>query len=259
MVSSNYVSDLFTLNGLVAVVTGGSSGIGRAAAEALGRAGARVVLIARNRRRLEIAADSLVDHGCSAAFICADLSERGAVRQAADAAAEPFGEPDILINCAAVNLRPHLSQLTERDWDTTLATNLTAPFLFGQRYGPVMARQGWGRIINVASQQTIRAFDNSGAYGVSKAAVSALTRSQAEAWSAHGVRVNAIAPGLVKTPLSAALFDNTDRTEAMARRTMVGRNGDVDDFAGLAVFLAGRACDYLTGQTIFLDGGFSVS
>lgn len=256
---AKYLSDLFALDGLVAVVTGGSSGIGRAIAESLGQAGAQVVLVARNRRRLEMASDAMRDSGCAAAFVCADLSDREDVKQAAEAASRPFGEPDILVNSAAVNLRPHMSKLTEREWDTTLDTNLTAPFLFGQLYAPGMIQRGWGRIINVASQQTSRAFNNSGVYGVSKAAIAALTRSQAEAYSAGGVRVNAIAPGLVETPSTTAVFANPEQREAMARRTMIGRNGEVDDMAGIAVFLAGRASDYITGQTIYVDGGFSVS
>jgi len=137
--------------------------------------------------------------------------------------------------------------------------NLTAPFLLGQAYGPRMAARGWGRIVNIASQQAIRAFDSSGGYGVSKAGICALTRSQAEAWSPDGVCCNAIAPGFVRTPLTRAVFDDPARAAAMAGRTLVGRNGELADFAGIAVFLAGPASGYLTGQTIFVDGGFSVA
>jgi gluconate 5-dehydrogenase len=140
-----------------------------------------------------------------------------------------------------------------------MAVNLDAPYLLGQRLGPAMAEAGWGRIINLASQQTIRAFGNSGAYGVSKAAVAGLTRSQAEAWSARGVCANAIAPGFVATPLTEEVFRDPARAEALARRTMAGRNGEPGDFAGVAVFLAGDASAYVTGQTIFVDGGFSAT
>lgn len=150
-----------------------------------------------------------------------------------------------------------MPELTEDDWDTTLAANLTAPFLLGRRLAPGMASRRWGRIVNVASQQTIRAFGNSGAYGVSKAGVAALTRSQAEAWSRDGVCVNAIAPGFVRTPLTEVVFGDPVQAEGMARRTMVGRNGELADFTGIAVFLASDASTYVTGQTIFVDGGFS--
>src|SRR5262249_44200056 len=155
-------------------------------------------------------------------------------------------EPDILVNAAAVNSRPPLGELAEADWDLTLEVNLTAPFLLGQRFGPAMADRGWGRIIHVASQQSVRAFGNSGGYGVSKAGLTGLTRSQAEAWSPRGVCVNAVAPGFVRTPLTEAVASDRKRSAALAGRTMVGRNGLVDDFTGIAVFLAGDSARYVT-------------
>ena len=256
---SAYLEELFSLAGRVAVVTGGSSGIGRVIAEALGRAGARVVVMARREGPLADTVRQLAAAGVAAEYVAVDLADRAAVRAAADRAAEPYGEPDILVTAAAVNLRPPLSTLTEADWDTTMAVNLDAPFLLGQRFGPGMAERGWGRIIHLVSQQAVRAYGNSGAYGVSKGGVASLTRSQAEAWSRYGVCCNAIAPGIVRTPMTAAIFEDPQRAAAMAARTMVGRNGEATDFAGLAVFLASPACAYLTGQTIFLDGGFSVA
>lgn len=243
--------------GRTAVVTGGSSGIGAAIAGALGRAGACVVLVARREDTLSTVTGELREAGCDVAWVSADLGDRQALRRAADEVVKPFGDPDILVNSAGVNIRPPLGDLSEQDWDETMAVNLTAPFLLGQRFGPEMAQRGWGRIINVASQQSIRAFGNSGAYGVSKAAISALTRSQAEAWSQRGVCVNAIAPGFVHTPLTRAVFADPARAAAMASRTMTGRNSELGDLVGPAVFLAGDACGYVTGQTIFVDGGFS--
>jgi len=256
---SAYLEELFSLAGRVAVVTGGSSGIGRVIAEALGRAGARVVVMARREGPLADTVRQLAAAGVAAEYVAVDLADRAAVRAAADRAAEPYGEPDILVTAAAVNLRPPLSTLTEADWDTTMAVNLDAPFLLGQRFGPGMAERGWGRIIHLVSQQAVRAYGNSGAYGVSKGGVASLTRSQAEAWSRYGVCCNAIAPGIVRTPMTAAIFADPQRAAAMAARTMAGRNGEATDFAGLAVFLASPACAYLTGQAIFLDGGFSVA
>jgi NAD(P)-dependent dehydrogenase (short-subunit alcohol dehydrogenase family) len=253
----DYLDALFSLRGLVAVVTGGSSGIGGAVARALGRAGASVVLVARGEPALRDAAAGLERDGAQAAWVAADLGDREALGRCAGEATRPFGEPDVLVNAAGVNLRPPMEALGTGDWDRTMAVNLDAAFLLGQRYGPAMAARGFGRIINLASQQSIRAFGNSGAYGVSKAGISALTRSQAEAWSSRGVCCNAIAPGFVHTPLARAALEDPERARALAARTMIGRNGELDDFPGVAVFLASRASGYLTGQTVFVDGGFS--
>ncbi|MGC9540582.1 SDR family NAD(P)-dependent oxidoreductase [Streptomyces sp. UG1] len=258
MISQAYLSELFSLDGRVALVTGGSSGIGRAIAEALARAGARVVIVARKEAELAGTVGELEAHGCRAAWVSADLGTREGVRGAADEAAQAFGEPDILVNCAGINLRPPMGELGEEVWDTTMAVNLEAPHLLGQRFGPGMAERGFGRIIHITSQQAHRAFVQSGAYGVSKGALESLARSQAEAWSPYGVTCNTLVPGFVMTPLNARLSSDPDKVAALAARTMVGRNGLAEDFAGAAVFLASRASAYVTGQSIFVDGGFSV-
>ncbi|MGW5355224.1 SDR family NAD(P)-dependent oxidoreductase [Streptomyces sp. NPDC004031] len=258
MISQTYLSDLFSLDGRVAVVTGGSSGIGRAVAGALARAGAGVVVVARREAELASTVEELTADGCRAAWVSADLSTRDGTRAAAEEAAQVFGEPDILVNCAGINLRPPMSELGEEVWDTTMAVNLEAPYLLGQRFGPRMAERGFGRIIHISSQQAHRAFVQSGAYGVSKGALESLARSQAEAWSPHGVTCNTLVPGFVMTPLNARLSSDPERVAALAARTMVGRNGLAEDFAGAAVFLASRASAYVTGQAIFVDGGFSV-
>src|SRR5580693_5010656 len=181
---TGFLRELFSLEGRVAVVTGGSSGIGEAMASALAFAGARVVIVARDPTRLSATCKSMRDSGCEVAWVSADRAE---VRRGASAAAAAFGEPDILVNCAGVNLRPPLASLSEEHWDLMLAVNVTAPFVLGQRFGPAMAARGWGRIINVTSQQAERAFGNSGGYGATKAGLAALTRSQSEAWAGHGV------------------------------------------------------------------------
>ncbi|MEV0841666.1 SDR family oxidoreductase [Actinocatenispora sera] len=258
MSTHDYLAELFSLDGLVAVVTGGSSGIGRGITDALARAGASVVVVARTRSALDATVRELTAAGCRAAAVDADLATRDGVRAAAERAVAAFGEPDILVNCAGINLRPPMGELTEQDWDTTMAVNLTAPYLLGQRFGPRMAERGFGRIIHITSQQAHRAFVDSGAYGVSKGGLESLARSQAEAWSRHGVTCNTLVPGFVLTPLNARLSADPERVAALAERTMVGRNGRADDFAGAAVFLASRAAGYVTGQSIFVDGGFSV-
>ncbi|HEU5419430.1 MAG TPA: SDR family oxidoreductase [Streptosporangiaceae bacterium] len=256
--SSSYLDELFSLDGLVAVVTGGSSGIGRAITGALARAGASVVVVARDTERLaEVTAEVTAD-GCRADWVSADLSSRERIRAAAEEAAAVFGEPDIVVNSAGVNLRPPLGELDEQTWDTTMAVNLEAPFLLGQRFGPGMAVRGFGRLIHISSQQAHRAFVQSGAYGVSKGGLESLSRSQAEAWSSHGVTSNTLVPGFVMTPLNARLSSDPDRVAALAERTMVGRNGLAEDFAGAAVFLASRASAYITGQSVCIDGGLSV-
>ena len=243
----------------MAVVTGGSSGIGAGIASALSRAGARVVLVARDPSRLSAAARDMQALGGEVAWVSADLGDRGEVERGARAAAGAFGAPDILVNCAGINLRPPLGLLSVDDWDLTMAVNLTAPFLLGQRFGPAMADRGWGRIINVTSQQAQRAFANSGGYGASKGGLASLTRSQSEAWAARGVCCNSVCPGFVATRLNAAVASDPARMAAMAARTMVGRNGEAADFAGVTVFLASRASDYVTGQTLYVDGGFSAT
>ncbi|MGI5329676.1 SDR family NAD(P)-dependent oxidoreductase [Actinomadura nitritigenes] len=256
--TASYLSGLFSLEGRTAVVTGGSSGIGRAIAVALARAGASVVVVARREPELAGTVRELESHGCRAAWVSADLGSREGVAAAARAMAEPFGEPDVLVNAAGINLRPPMDELGEDVWDATMAVNLDAPFLLGQRFGPGMAERGYGRLIHIASQQAFRAFVTSGAYGVSKAGLVALARSQAEAWSARGVTANTLVPGFVLTPLNARLQDDPARVEALAARTMTGRNGLAEDFAGAAVFLASPSASYVTGQALFVDGGFSV-
>jgi gluconate 5-dehydrogenase len=254
-----FLDGLFSLQGRVALVTGGSSGIGRAMAGALGRAGAQVVVLARGEAALADTTAWLRADGCQAAWVCADLADRSGVEQAAPAATAPFGEPDILVNAAGLNIRPPLAELAPPDWDRLMAVNLTAPFLLGQRFGPAMAARGWGRIINIASQQAIRAFGNSGGYGATKGGLVSLTRSQSEAWAPMGVCCNAIAPGFVATPLTLEVASDPVRSAALAARTMIGRNGEAADFEGIAVFLASRASGYITGQLICVDGGFSAT
>ncbi|MEU2465127.1 SDR family oxidoreductase [[Kitasatospora] papulosa] len=258
MTSQNYLSELFSLEGRVAVVTGGSSGIGRGITGALARAGASVVVVARREAELARTVAELDADGCRAAWVSADLATPEGVREAGEESVAAFGEPDILVNCAGVNLRPPMSELGEDVWDTTMAVNLKAPYLLGRRFGPGMAERGHGRIIHITSQQAHRAFVQSGAYGVSKGALESLARSQAEAWSPHGVTCNTLVPGFVMTPLNERLSSDPERVAALAARTMVGRNGLPEDFAGAAVFLASAASGYVTGQSIFVDGGFSV-
>nr|WP_308113639.1 SDR family oxidoreductase [Kineosporia corallincola] len=253
------LDQLFSCAGRTALVAGASSGIGLSMAEAIGRAGARVVLVARTAGLLQRNAEQLQKDGVEAGWIAADLSDRAQVRDLAERAVAEFGPVDILVNSAGLNLRPPMNELTADDYDRTMAVNVDAPFLLGQALGPAMAARGWGRIINVASQQSVSAFGNSGVYGVSKAAVTGLTRSQSEAWAPHGVCCNSLVPGFVRTPLTEPTFAIPGRAEALAARTHAGRNGERPDFAGVAVWLASDASAFVTGQAIFVDGGLSVA
>ncbi|REJ07723.1 SDR family NAD(P)-dependent oxidoreductase [Microbacterium bovistercoris] len=253
-----YLADLFSLAGRTAVVTGGSSGIGRGIATALARAGAAVVIVARGEERVAETVHELTEAGCRAAALPGDLSTRAGIHAVADAAAGPFGEPDIVVHSAGINIRPSFTEITEDDWDATMTVNALAPFLLGQRFAPGMAERGFGRLIHISSQQAHRAFVQSGVYGVSKGAIESLVRSEAEAWGGTGVTSNALVPGFVLTPLNARLQQDPQKVAELAARTMIGRNGLPEDFAGAAVFLASPSSAYVTGQHLFIDGGMSV-
>lgn len=251
------LSHLFDLTGRVAVVTGGNSGIGEAIACALGSQGAKLVLMARRQAELDATCDKLGKQSITATGIAVDLSDRDGLALACADATKPFGSPDILVNCAGINVRKPFPELTDDDWDATMAINLAAPFLLTRALAPAMKAKGWGRIINIASLQSVRAFNNSGPYGASKGGVMQLTRATAEYWSQFGVTCNAIAPGFFKTPLTAPVFNDQAKAQKNADATMIGRNGELPDIYGTAIFLASDASAYVTGQTIFVDGGFS--
>jgi len=247
----------FDLEGRVALVTGASSGIGREIALALAEAGAAVVLAARRAPELA-AAKAEVERGAGvAATVMVDLGDRAALRRAAAEAATFFGAPDILVNAAGVNVRRDFLDVSDADWDTVMRINLDAPFFLAQALAPGMIAKGWGRIINIASLQSRRAFPQSAAYGASKGGIAQLTRAMAQAFSRHGVNANAIAPGFFATELTAPVAADPERWRKMASSTFIGRNGELADLRGAAVFLASRASDYVTGQTLFVDGGFS--
>ena len=248
---------LFGLAGKVALVTGAGSGIGQAIALALAEAGAAVVLVGRRREPLEATVSTVASQGGRAAALPCDLSRREALAQCAEEAGGPFGAPDILVSAAGVNLRRPIEEVCPDDWDATLRINLDAPFFLAQRLAPAMIARRWGRIINIASLQSVRALPNGSAYGASKGAVMQLTRAQAQAWSRHGINANAIAPGFFPTALTAPVFEDPVQSSELAARTFIGRNGVLADLAGAAIFLASAASDYVTGQTLFVDGGFS--
>ena len=247
----------FDLSGKVAVVTGGSSGIGAQMGRALGEAGASVVLLARREAELRAAAQDIADAGGEAAFVACDLADLPGLGDVAEACVEPFGPPHILVNAAGINLRQPIDEVSLDTWQRTLDLNLSCPFFLSRALAAGMLERGWGRILNVASLQSVRAFPNSAPYGASKGGIAQLTRALAEAWSGRGICVNAIAPGFFPTELTAPVFGDAARAKALADKTFIGRNGRLDDLDGVTVFLASEASAYITGQTLFVDGGFS--
>ncbi|MBA3598394.1 MAG: SDR family oxidoreductase [Methylibium sp.] len=251
------VSSLFDLGGRRALVTGGNAGIGEAMARALGLAGARVLLMARREAELAAAAQRLAAEGIDAQWLAADLTDVEALRSTALEAGQRLGGVDILVNAAGVNLRQSFAEVTPQAWQTQIALHLTAPFFMTQALAPEMASRGWGRIVNIASLQSHRAFANSAPYGAGKGGVVQLTRAIAQEWSARGVTCNAIGPGFFPTALTAAVFDNPELAQRMAAQTCTGRNGRLEDLYGATVFLASEASAYITGQTLMVDGGFT--
>ncbi len=225
----------------------------------LAQAGAAVVLVARRESELAAVARDITGRGGRAAAVPCDLADRAALPAAVDRAVACFGPPDILVNAAGINPRRPIDAVTAHDWDATIEINLSVPFFLAQRLAPAMCARGWGRIVNIASLQSVRAFADGAPYGASKGGVMQLTRAQAQAWSGRGVNCNAIAPGFFPTELTAKVFADPERAKAMAARTMIGRNGALDDLAGTLVYLASRASDYVTGQTLFVDGGFTAN
>jgi len=249
--------DLFDLTGRVALVTGGSGGLGRRMGEALARAGAAVVLVARRAPQLGEAVAAIEQAGGRAAGLARDLAEPAAMDGLVAEAGAAFGPPDVLVNAAGVNLREPPEAITPESWQRTLTLNLTIPFFLARACLPGMKAGGRGRILNIASLQSQRAFANGMAYGASKGGVVQLTRAMAEAWSRDGVTANAIAPGFFPTELTAPVFEDAPRAAALAAQTAIGRNGRLEDIDGITVFLASAAADYITGQVIFVDGGFT--
>jgi NAD(P)-dependent dehydrogenase (short-subunit alcohol dehydrogenase family) len=251
------MTNQFDLTGNVALVTGGGSGIGQRIAIALAGAGASVVVAARRMERLEETKAAIEAEGGKASCLQADLEDIGALEDIAAGAAKAFGAPDILVNAAGVNFREVAADVTPESWNRTLTINLTTPFFLARALLPAMKKKGRGRIVNIASLQTVRAMPGGIAYGTSKGGVGQLTRSMAEEWSRFGITCNAIAPGFFPTELTAPVYEDQGRLDALAAQTAMGRNGELNDLDGVAIFLSAPASDYITGQIIFVDGGYT--
>jgi NAD(P)-dependent dehydrogenase (short-subunit alcohol dehydrogenase family) len=251
------LTQLFDLTGRTALVTGGNSGIGLALARALGLAGANLVLVARRQAELEKAEEQLRSDGSAASIFACDLEAPDGPDRTAAAASQLAPTIDILVNAAGFNLRQSFQEVSIADFDRHLAIHLRVPFRLTQLLAPAMAQRGWGRILNIASMQSQRAFPDSAPYGAAKGGIVQLTRAIAEQWSKHGIICNAIGPGFFPTELTAPVFADSARAARHAAQTAIGRNGELPDLYGAAAFFCSNAAGYVTGQTLFIDGGFS--
>ena len=256
MSDASSIARMFGLAGRVALVTGASSGIGRHLASVFAQAGASVVCLARRTDRLADVTRAIWDTGERAEAIAAGLSEETDFNALAQQVSEPFGAPDILFNGAGINLRQPPEDVTFESWRQTIGLNLTVPFFLSRALVPGMMERGRGSIINVASLQSYRAFANSMPYGASKGGISQLTRAMAQAWSSKGIRANAILPGFFPTELTGPVFSNPALRKRNADATAIGRNGEMSDLDGAAIFLASDASAYVTGQILAVDGGY---
>ena len=248
----------FSLENKVALITGGTSGLGKMMALALAKAGA-FVWIASSRDNADETLQEIKQKGSNGSFVQVDVTSIDALEKTVSHILKESNSIDILVNAAGINLRTSAEELTLNEWQKTIDINLTAPFYLSQLVADTMKKNNWGRIINIASLQSLRAFDNSIPYGASKGGVMQLTRALAQAYSKDGILVNAIAPGFFRTNLTESLFQDPDKLEALANKTMMGRNGEEKDIFGISVFLCSDANSYVTGQTVFLDGGFSAA
>jgi NAD(P)-dependent dehydrogenase (short-subunit alcohol dehydrogenase family) len=247
------------LSGRVAVVVGGTSGIGRAIALGFAEAGADVVVSGRRAELIDTVAKEIEAKGRRSVRQPADVADRASLEKLRDRVVAELGKVDILVNSAGTTKRRPTLEVPEAEWNMIMETNLTGTLRACQVFGPHMIERGYGRIINIASLSSFVALYEVAAYAASKAAVASLTKSLAIEWSSKGVTVNAIAPGVFKTDLNTALLDGTDRGREFLLRTPMKRFGKVEELAGAAVFLASDAASFVNGEILAVDGGFLAS
>jgi NAD(P)-dependent dehydrogenase (short-subunit alcohol dehydrogenase family) len=252
-------AEIFSLEGKTAVVTGGTSGIGRALSLGLAEAGADVIATARREQQVNDTAAEIESIGRQTLRITSDVCDRGSLERLLAATLEKFGKVDILVNCAGIIKRTPTIDISEEDWNNIINTNLTGTLRACQVFGRPMLERGYGRIINIASLNSFVALSEVAAYAASKAAVVSLTRSLAVEWSKKGVTVNAVAPGVFRTDLNSKLLDSSPRGQELLMRTPMGRFGKTEELIGATVYLASDSASFVTGQVLVVDGGFLAS
>jgi NAD(P)-dependent dehydrogenase (short-subunit alcohol dehydrogenase family) len=257
-VAHKSVLDSFRLDGKVALVTGGSRGLGRTMATALAEAGADVAITARTLPSCEETAAAIAEAtGRRCKGFAAEVTSIHDVERLADDVETAFGKVDVLVNNAGTNIRGQVDQLSEADWDSVIDTNLKGPFLCARAIGPRMVKRGWGRVINMGSTLSVIALPGRAPYASSKAGVMNLSRVLALEWAGTGVTVNTICPGPFATEMNRQLLDDPVKYKALMDLIPLGRWGEVEEIAGAVVFLASPASSFVTGSAVFVDGGWT--
>jgi len=252
--------DRFRLSGKVALITGGSRGIGRNIALGLAEAGADIVLAARKLPDLETTTDEITKMGRKALAVSANVRHLPELNDLVKRAVAEFGHIDILVNNAATNpVYGSVFDIDEKVWDVTMGLNLKTCFFLSQALGKLMREQGGGSIVNVSSEDGVRPFVGLGVYSISKAGVIMLTKVLAQEWGQYNIRVNAIAPAFVRTRFSQAIIENPKMIKEVENNTTLGRIAEPEEIVNTALFLASDASSYMTGQTVLLDGGHFAS
>jgi NAD(P)-dependent dehydrogenase (short-subunit alcohol dehydrogenase family) len=247
------------LSGKVAVIIGGTTGIGRAIAEGLADAGADVVPTSRRTEQVDDAARAVEQRGRRSLRITSDVTDRKSIEQLHAGILQAFGRVDILVNSAGTTKRTKTIEVSETEWDSIMDTNLTGVLRTCQIFGRHMLERRYGRIINIASLGSSVALFEVAAYCASKAGLASLTKSLAVEWAQHGVNVNAIVPGVFQTAMNTKLLNETPRGEEFRLRTPMKRFGRIEELAGAAIFLASDAASFVTGEVLTVDGGFMAS